>query len=326
MKHIILGGDGFVGRFLAKDLLAMNQEVVVGDIKRSAHSHYESGVTFVNADVTQPDSLARLAIGPDDVVYNMAARMLVPIIPRRERKSFFWPVNNDGVDNLLAVMDKSGARRMVQFTTDMVYGHTVDQTVMTREDHPKSPLGEYGASKLGAETVCQRWRERGMSITIGRPRLIIGPGRLGILVKLFKLIDKSLPVPMIGSGQNPYQFISVYDCSRVCISAWKAGFPNGEYNLGSTNPPKVVDLLGRLIKEAGSRSILIPTPAPLVKAVLAGLDYINLPLMDPEQYLIADETCIRDTAAAKRDLDWQPKDRDDDMLNAAYREYRAMAR
>ncbi len=31
------------------------------------------------------------------------------------------------------------------------------------------------------------------------PRLIIGPGRLGILEKLFKLINYNLPVPMIGS-------------------------------------------------------------------------------------------------------------------------------
>jgi hypothetical protein len=32
------------------------------------------------------------------------------------------------------------------------------------------------------------------------------------------------------------------------------------------------------------------------------LDWINLPLMDPEQYLIADEACILDTSKAKREL------------------------
>jgi dTDP-glucose 4,6-dehydratase len=30
---------------------------------------------------------------------------------------------------------------------------------------------------------------------------------------------------MIGSGKNPYQFISVFDCASAC-AAWKAGFPN----------------------------------------------------------------------------------------------------
>ena len=45
--------------------------------------------------------------------------------------------------------------------------------------------------------------------------------------------------------------------------------------------------------------------------------------MDPEQYLIADENCVRDTAKAKRDFGWEPKYHDSDMLIEAYREYRA---
>ena len=128
---------------------------------------------------------------------------------------------------------------------------------------------------------------------------------------------------MIGSGKNPYQFISVYDCASAAVAAWKAGVPNAEYNLGSREPPPVRQLLGELIREAGSRSILLPTPAPLVKMTLGLFDRLNLPIMDPEQYLIADEICILDTGAAFRDLGWQPQHRDADMLKFAYREYRA---
>jgi dTDP-glucose 4,6-dehydratase len=167
------------------------------------------------------------------------------------------------------------------------------------------------------------WRNKGFNITIFRPRLIIGPGRLGILVKLFKLIDMNLPVPLIGSGKNPYQFISVFDCASAAQAAWRGGFPNREYNLGSDDPPPIKRLLGDLIAEAGSRSILVPTPAFLVKATLTALDALNMPVMDPEQYLIADETCILDTSSLKHDLGWTPKHRDEDMLKAAYREYRA---
>ena len=49
----------------------------------------------------------------------------------------------------------------------------------------------------------------------------------------------------------------------------------------------------------------------------------NMPLMDPEQYLIADEECILDVSKGERDLGWVPQYRDEDMLNAAYSEYRA---
>ena len=97
-------------------------------------------------------------------------------------------------------MDKAGAPKLVHFTTDMIYGHTVVHPMT--EDHPVAPLGEYGLSKLKTEELAAEWRKRGMKISLFRPRLIIGPGRLGILEKLFKLIDWNLPVPMIGSGRK----------------------------------------------------------------------------------------------------------------------------
>ena len=320
IKHIIIGGDGFVGQHLAANLAASGEDVVVADIVKSRHPHYDT-VRFVYVDVTDPTSLASLEVNPEDAVYNLSAKMLSPIMPRAKRREFFWPVNYQGVKHILHWMEDNGATNLVQFSTDMVYGHT--HKVPTTEDEDCHPLGEYGMSKLACERLCEKWRTKGFNITICRPRLIIGPGRLGILSKLFKLVDLNLPIPMIGSGRNPYQFISVYDCASVCIAAWKAGFPNGVYNLGSDNPPPVRELLGRLIKDANSWSIPLPTPAPLVKLTLNTLDYVNMPIMDPEQYMIADEECILSTDAGKKDMNWYPQYRDEDMLSAAYQEYRA---
>lgn len=320
MKHVIFGGDGFVGRHLAKDLVARGEEVVVADIVQSPLPHYAQ-VKFIACDVTDAASIAAVPIGPDDIVYNLAAKMLSPLQKRADRYAFFWPVNAYGAGNIMAATAAAGASKLVQFTTDMVYGHTVvsPQT----EDHPISPIGQYGASKEAAERFAKEWRSRGLDISIFRPRLIIGPGRLGILSKLFKLVDLNLPVPMIGSGNAPYQFISVYDCAEAARLAGVHGCPNGEFNLGSKNPPSVRQLLGGLIKSAGSKSVLVPTPGFAVKMTLDVFDWLNLPIMDPEQYMIADEHCVRETAACERAFGWQPRHNDIDMLNAAYAEYRA---
>lgn len=319
MKHVIFGGDGFVGRHLATRLINDGEEVVVADIAKSDLDIYRH-VHHVPVDVTQAESVNAVEIGADDMVYNMSAKMLSPLQIRSKRWEFFWPVNFYGAENIIKATAHADASKLVQFTTDMVYGHTV-QSPQT-EDHPLKPLGEYGASKRATEELAIKWREKGLDISIFRPRLIIGPGRLGILEKLFKLIDLNLPVPMIGSGKNPYQFISVYDCALAAHLAYKAGVPNAEYNLGSSNPPSVRKLLGDLIDHAGSKSFLLPTPAFAVKATLAAFDRMNLPIMDPEQYLIADEMCVRETTRAFNDMGFKPEYNDGDMLIAAYDEYR----
>lgn len=320
MKHVIFGGDGFVGRHLAPKLLADGAEVVVADIVKSDLKHYRSA-RFVKCDVTDAASVEAVGLKADDMVYNLSAKMLSPIQTRAKRHDFFFPVNYYGTLHIIEAMDAVGASKLVHFTTDMIYGHTV-VTPMT-EDHPVAPLGEYGLSKQMTEELAAEWRKRGMQISLFRPRLIIGPGRLGILEKLFKLIDMNLPVPMIGSGKNPYQFISVFDCAEAARAAWKAGVPDEAYNLGSLNPPPVRKLLGDLIKHAGSKSLLIPTPGWAVKRTLDLFDLMNMPIMDPEQYLIADEECVLDVSKAERQLGWVPKYRDEDMLIAAYSEYRA---
>jgi dTDP-glucose 4,6-dehydratase len=319
MRHVIFGGDGFVGRHLAPKLLSDGYEVVVADISRSDLAHY-CKAPFVRCDVTDRASVDAIGVRPDDMVYNLSAKMLSPIQVRAKRHDFFWPVNVQGTENIIGAMDKAGASRLVHFTTDMIYGHTVTHPMT--EDHPVAPLGEYGWSKQKTEEIAAEWRQRGMRISLFRPRLIIGPGRLGILEKLFKLIDRNLPVPMIGSGRNPYQFISVFDCADAARAAFKAGVPNEAYNLGSLNPPPVRKLLGDLIRHAGSKSLLVPTPGWAVKRTLDLLDLLNMPIMDPEQYLIADEMCVLDVGKAGRQLGWVPQYRDEDMLIAAYKEYR----
>ncbi len=316
MKHIITGGDGFLGTELAKKLIARGEKVLAIDIKQSNSPHYQH-IDFMLLDITDRAALETLPVDEDDVVYHFAARLLVPIIKRAEREEYFWSVLYQGTENLFDYLEKkTRCRRVIYYTTDMVYGHTVENP--RPESHPRVPLGPYGEAKYQSELLCEKYRERDFRITIFRPRLIIGPGRLGILESLFKLIDKNLPVPTIGGGRNFYQFISVSDCADICLAALDKGIPNEAYNVGSLDAPRVRALLKTLIKSAGSKSIVVPTPAFAVKFVLAILDKLNIPLLDPEQYLIADETCILSMEKAKRELDWEPKDSDTDMLFAAY--------
>ena len=202
----------------------------------------------------------------------------------------------------------------------MVYG--LPSTTPIKETMLPRPLGPYGRAKIIAEKlIVQAEVENKLRATIFRPRLIIGPGRLGILAKLFHLVNLDYPIPMVGSGNNIFQFVSVKDCARASVIAAKKGCPSGIFNLSSDNSLSVKDLLSRLVEHTGSRSRLLPIPAVAVKSVLETLNLFKLAPMDQEQFRIADQNIVLSISKAREILDWHPKYNDSDMLVAAFKEY-----
>ena len=319
MRHVVVGSAGFTGRHLVTALGRAGEEIIACDVVEQSLAQGEA----VRADITDARSLSRVVLKPDDVVYHLAARQYHLPVPNRDRTAFFEDVNVVGTRNLLRHMEGAGTRRLVFFSTDMVYG--LPKKIPVPPDHPLAPLGPYGSSKIKAEVLVEDFRARGMDITVLRPRLIVGPGRYGILTKLFTLIRAGLPVPMIGWGTNRYQMVSVLDCVSAARAAVKQGLPNGAFNLGSADPPFVRDLLKDLIRYVGSRSVLVPTPAGSVKMALALLDRIGHPVMYREQYAIADLDCIVDIDATRTVLGWSPQYSDSDMLIQAYDEFSGRA-
>jgi dTDP-glucose 4,6-dehydratase len=317
MKYYIFGGSGFVGRYLVESLLEQGENVVICDIQKSIIDNDKCEFQFVDVrDFLQIDALP---INKDDIVINLAANQYHNKVPRN-KQVYFLSVNTNGTEHILRSVYAKGCKRYLMFTTDMTYGKPEYLPVDTK--HPQQPFGPYGQSKKEAEQICFEYREKGMDITIIRPRMIMGPGRLGILAKLFKLIDLHLPVPMIGNGKNHYQMISVFDCVTAVLCAIEKGFPNKEYNLGSKNSPDIRSLLKGLIKSAHSHSLVLPTPGKLVKWVLTIFDSIGLSIMYKEQFMIADEEYILDISETEKELDWHPLYNDSDMIKSAYKIYK----
>ena len=314
MRHVITGGSGFTGRALVALLAKRREELVIFDLVPPTQPSDQRLVTFIAGDVTRIEDFDRLALRPGDFVYHLAARQFANGVPARGRDEWFAAVNVAGTENLLNAMRKGGSRRLIFFSTDMTYG--IPTSCPVPPNHAQNPLGPYGKSKLEAE---RRIREAdGIQATIFRPRLITGRGRLGILAQLFKLIRAGFPVPMIGAGKNRYQMVGVDDCARAAILAVEKGCPPGPFNLGSSTPPTTRQLLQSIISHAGSRSILIPMPAPLLKPLLGAFDRIGLTLLYPEQFGIADIDILLDTSDTERVLGWHPLRDDVDMMIAAY--------
>ncbi len=318
-NHIIFGGSGFTGRYLCEALSQRGAQTILCDIKAPDFA-LPAGSRFIKVDLTDAQSLAGIPVANDDFVYNLAARQFHDSVPTKNQDAWFGEVNVKGTANLLDWMQKHSLSRLVALSTDMVYG--IPQQVPVPPSHVRNPLGPYGRSKLRAEDLCKEARNNGMQVTILRPRMIVGPGRLGVLVKLFSLMEKNLPVPMIGNGRNHYQMISVHDVVSAILASLDAGFPNIELNLGSHNPPSVRALLEKSIHQANSRSRVLATPGLPLKWVLSLLEKLGHPLLHKEQYSIADLNYLVDIGPTTKALGWSPQYSDIDMLYRAYEEYR----
>jgi dTDP-glucose 4,6-dehydratase len=316
MRHIITGGSGFTGGHLATALIRRGEKPVIFDLEEPKAAN--GSIEFVKGDIREPDALKKIGFGSEDVVYHLAARQFHFGVPRRDRDAWFADVNVNGTRCLLEAMSAGAARRMIFFSTDMTYG--IPRETPVPPSHPQQPIGPYGRSKVQAEQLLLQARtDFGLKATIFRPRLIAGAGRLGILAKLFRLIQTGLPVPMIGAGKNRYQLIAVEDCVAAALAALGKDCPAGPFNLGSEAPPTVRELLRELIVRAGSRSILVPTPASVLQPALSLLDNLGLTLLYPEQFEIANIDYVLDTGVTTARLGWSPTRSDIDIIFDAYK-------
>ena len=270
-------------------------------------------------DISERREVASLARRlPEGAVFvNLAARQYHDAVPRAHRQAWFDAVNLRGAVHVANLAAEKRAAGLVQFSSDMVYGPP--ERMPVTESHPLRPGGEYGRSKKAMEEALAETADKaGLALTILRPRLISGSGRLGVFVKLFELVRRGLPVPLIGSGRNHYQMVSVEDCARAAVLARERGFPGGVFNLGSAPDRTVGELMRDLVRHADSRSRIVRTPARLVRLALATLARAGIEPLYREQYLLADRSFVVDTTRAREVLGWRPTRSDRDLLLDAW--------
>lgn len=323
LTHFIFGGAGLVGQHLVSELLSAGKDVTIVDrqkIPNPLHRHCR----HIAMDIRDEAQVKTIEMNVDDIVYNVAGTMPSPRLRRKARYDLCRPANHKGTRNILRAMDKGGAHRLVQFSADMVYGRT--RRAIQSENDPVWPLGEFGASNWIAEQECEIWRERGMNITIFRPRSIISSHRFEPLKPLFRLIDVNLPIPIVGLAQGSFQFVAAEDCAQASVLAFRAGCPNEVFNLCSERTHSVHHVLRGLIDHAGSASVLVPLPGFMLKKVLGIFELINRPLMQPEHYLSAGDRVNRSINKAQRILGFTPRYDDMDILLGAYAGFRASRR
>ncbi|MFN0136095.1 MAG: NAD-dependent epimerase/dehydratase family protein [Phycisphaerae bacterium] len=310
---LVTGSQGLVGREVCRMLTSLGHIVRGIDVRPGLD---QPGVATMLGDLLIPHDCTAACRGATAIIHT-AARQYHDGVPAFGRRAFFR-ANVTMTENLVEAAVAADVKHIVYVSSDMVYGLPPDRPL--RETDEPNPIGEYGRSKLAGERACEAAREVDLKVTVLRPRLIIGPGRLGVLRKLFDRIRSGGRVPMFGDGRNRYQMVAVDDVARACVLAAQGGI-EGTFNLGSSEPPIVRELLSEVIRRAASRSRLRVLPKRPAIAALRMLDLLRIAPLAPEQFLIAGEDYVLDTREAAGRLGWKPQHSDIDMLWQAYEAY-----
>ena len=308
-RILVTGGTGFLGTDLVRELVRKGHNPRVLDINDPQDRDLEGSIDFTKGDTRDTSTVARVCEGVDTIFHLAAA-----VLPTRGKKQY-TSINTGGTRSVLQAAVDNGVSQVVHISTSAIYG--APKHLPVTEESELKPMGYYGNAKFHGEAEVRRFREQGLRVSILRPRTIIGTERLGIFHILFDWIKGGKRIPLIGSGNNLFQFISARDVVQASLLAAKAE-SNDDFNIGAEEFSTVRADLEALVKHAGSGSRVTSIPAPMVKMSLQVLDLLRLsPLMD-WQYKVADKPFYFDISKAKRILGWQPQDSNTQMFADSY--------
>jgi len=188
-KITVIGGSGFVGTNLCRQLSLKQQDFEIIDLKMSNQFPEKCKL----ADVRDADTLRNTITG--DVVVNLAAVHRDDV----RDKSEYQRTNVDGAENVALVCEEKGIKKIVFTSTVAVYGFAEPGT---DENGAINPFNEYGRTKFDAEKKLRAWYDNGdNSLIIVRPTVIFGEGNRGNVFNLLNQIASGKFL-MVGKGEN----------------------------------------------------------------------------------------------------------------------------
>ena len=253
MRALVIGADGFAGRWLVRHLAETGDRVIA-----AAGRHATQPVPFAaeqaSMDVRQRATVARVvkAASPE-VVYYLAG---VSQRGRRDALESAIDVSVAGSLNVLtAVARHAPGCRLLFVSTGYVYASSPRPR---NEKSPTKPIGAYAAAKLAAESALLRLGpEADASVVIARPFNHIGPGqRPGFLVptvvsQLSDVARGKAETIRVRTITDTRDFSDVRDVVRAYRLIATEGEPGTVYNVGSGEGRKVSAVIDDLLRLSG---------------------------------------------------------------------------
>jgi UDP-glucose 4-epimerase len=161
MKIAVIGGAGYIGSHVARELLDFGHEVFVYDnLSSGLRQNLFKEAGFAHGDILDVQKLDEFfaAAKPDGIVHLAALKAAGESMLLPEKYSTH---NITGSLNILNAVSKHGVKYVVFSSSAAVYGNP--KYLPMDEKHPTEPENYYGYTKLAIEQYLQwYWKLRGI--------------------------------------------------------------------------------------------------------------------------------------------------------------------
>tara|TARA_Y100000310_G_scaffold180329_1_gene180225 strand:- start:1969 stop:2853 length:885 start_codon:yes stop_codon:yes gene_type:complete len=253
MKAFITGVGGFVGSYLAKELLAQGHTV-------SGCDRIEKNIDNVKTyavDILDVDKLKEVfAAEKPDWVFHLAGQSSVSI--SFDEPKLTKDINVTGTENLLSV---AGDARVLIVSSAEVYG--TPESLPVTEESPIQAGSPYAESRVEQEKVALA---SGRDVVIVRSFNHSGPGQpdkfvLPYLAKQLAEVKKfKRDTILLGNPHTQRDFSDVRDIVRAYVLALEKGEKGEIYNLCSGNAYHLGKLAVQVGKEIGRDVEVVKDP------------------------------------------------------------------
>lgn len=314
MKIYITGISGFLSINVVRHLLDNGYDQIAGIDLVDFDYPERDKIDFLQGDIRNKEDLKKSMKGADIVIHTAAA---LPLYTPEE----IYSTDVEGTRNLLEQAMEYGVKRFIHISTTAVYG--VPDHHPLYESDPVDGVGPYGEAKVKAESICEEFRNKGLCLPILRPKSFVGPERLGVFAIFYEWASEGRGFPMIGSGNNLYQFLDVEDLCEVILTCMTmdAKKVNDTFNIGAAEYATMKQDYQAVLDQAGFGKKIVPFPAGIVVAALKVLEALNLSPLYPWIYETASKESFVSIEKAQKVLGFKPKYSNKDALLRNYQWY-----
>ena len=265
---LVTGGAGFIGSHLMEALLGRRCPVATVDNfdhfyprarKLANLDEVARAGKFILHEVDIRDFATLRTVFENvrpEVVIHIAARAGVG--PSVEQPKIYEEVNIGGTLNLLMLAREFEVKKFVFMSSSSVYGAT-ERVPFVEDDHELMPLSPYAATKIAGELLCYTYSHlHGLSVVSLRLFSVYGPRqRPDLALHVFAShLESGRPIPIFGDGTSGRDYTYVDDVVAGILAAAEYETPYEVFNIGNSQPVKVLDLVQALEKVAGKQAEL----------------------------------------------------------------------